>query len=314
MQIKEVTARTGLTDRAIRLYIENGLVRPRQEFNYAGRRSISFDEEDVRTLEAVATLRRAEFSLADIARMQASPEALPALLAAHREKLAAQIAARQAVLDSMERMDARDLPDYRALADALRQPASQTSLPKEDSRMNRTDLLRLLRRRLPALLALVFLALAVFRLASLVFRTAFAEIYILPGGGYQLEYRWDIASAAAHAVPLLSLAALVLAAAALVGYLAGGARRWLLAAGALCAVSALLLLVMPAADAERMYTFEFIDVRFGLLRDLVLGVGTTGARAPRALIQSFKYGPILIALALAAVSFFTDRKTEDAEA
>ncbi len=57
MQIKEVTARTGLTDRAIRLYIENGLVRPRQEFNYAGRRSISFDEEDVRTLEAVATLR-----------------------------------------------------------------------------------------------------------------------------------------------------------------------------------------------------------------------------------------------------------------
>ena len=36
MQIKEVTARTGLTDRAIRLYIENGLVRPRQEFNYAG--------------------------------------------------------------------------------------------------------------------------------------------------------------------------------------------------------------------------------------------------------------------------------------
>ena len=65
MRIKDVCERTGLTDRAIRLYMESGLVVPKQDYNYMGRRSISFSEEDVRILEAVAILRRAEFFLAD---------------------------------------------------------------------------------------------------------------------------------------------------------------------------------------------------------------------------------------------------------
>ncbi len=63
MRMKDVLARTGLTDRAVRLYIENGLLSPRQESNYAGRKSIDFSEEDVETLEVIATLRKSGFSL-----------------------------------------------------------------------------------------------------------------------------------------------------------------------------------------------------------------------------------------------------------
>ena len=44
MKIKEVIEKTDLTDRAIRLYIENGLVSPLCSENYAGRKNIDFSE------------------------------------------------------------------------------------------------------------------------------------------------------------------------------------------------------------------------------------------------------------------------------
>ena len=47
MKIKQVIAETGLTDRAIRLYIENDLVKPECDENYNGRKSIDFSETDV---------------------------------------------------------------------------------------------------------------------------------------------------------------------------------------------------------------------------------------------------------------------------
>jgi rod shape-determining protein MreB len=68
--MKEVCDKTGLTDRAVRLYIENGLLSPNQESSYSGRKSISFSAEDVEILQNIAVLRKAEFSLADIRDMQ----------------------------------------------------------------------------------------------------------------------------------------------------------------------------------------------------------------------------------------------------
>ena len=66
MKIKEVIAKTDLTDRAIRLYIENGLVHPRFTENYNGRKNIDFTEDDLKTLQNIATLRKADFSIAEI--------------------------------------------------------------------------------------------------------------------------------------------------------------------------------------------------------------------------------------------------------
>ncbi len=50
MKIKEVCAKTGLTDKAIRHYIRNGLVFPVYNENYTGRKSYSFSECDVEHL------------------------------------------------------------------------------------------------------------------------------------------------------------------------------------------------------------------------------------------------------------------------
>ena len=66
MKIKQVCEATGLTDRAIRYYIEEGLAAPAYTENYMGRRAYDFTEEDVAKLENLATLRKFGFSIEQI--------------------------------------------------------------------------------------------------------------------------------------------------------------------------------------------------------------------------------------------------------
>lgn len=70
MKIKEVIKETGLTDRTIRLYMENDLIKPEYDENYNGRKSIDFSEDDVMQLKNIATLRKADFSIQEIKDLQ----------------------------------------------------------------------------------------------------------------------------------------------------------------------------------------------------------------------------------------------------
>jgi DNA-binding transcriptional MerR regulator len=66
VKIKEVCEKTGLTDKAIRTYIKEGLINPEYDENYAGRRSYCFDDEDVEKLKNIVVLRKYNFSLKEI--------------------------------------------------------------------------------------------------------------------------------------------------------------------------------------------------------------------------------------------------------
>lgn len=66
MKIKDVIEQTKLTDKAVRLYIDNGLVAPSIDESYSGRKSIDFSSDDVERLKNIALLRKAGFSIADI--------------------------------------------------------------------------------------------------------------------------------------------------------------------------------------------------------------------------------------------------------
>ena len=74
MKMKEVTEKTELTERAVRLYIENGLVAPSINESYSGRRNVEFSAEDVERLKSISVLRKAGFSIAQIKLMQQEPE------------------------------------------------------------------------------------------------------------------------------------------------------------------------------------------------------------------------------------------------
>lgn len=63
LRIKEVCKKTGLTDKAIRVYINSGLLNPNYTENYAGRKNFDFSDEDVEVLKRISLLRRYNFSL-----------------------------------------------------------------------------------------------------------------------------------------------------------------------------------------------------------------------------------------------------------
>ena len=86
MRIKEAAALCGLTEKAIRLYEEKGLITPTMtEKN--GRMFRDYDEETVEQLKVIAGLRQSFFSLEQIAAMQNTPEDIPAIFTEYRDEL-----------------------------------------------------------------------------------------------------------------------------------------------------------------------------------------------------------------------------------
>ena len=74
MKIKAVCEMTGLTDRAVRYYIEEQLISPEYTENYLGRKSFEFTEDDVQQLQDISVLRKFGFSIAEIKEMYANPD------------------------------------------------------------------------------------------------------------------------------------------------------------------------------------------------------------------------------------------------
>ncbi len=89
MRIKEAAEKSGLTEKAIRLYEEKGLISPTIT-EIAGRKFRDYDDNTVATLTTIAGLRRSFFSLEQIAAMQDSPERIPEIFATYRDELKEQ--------------------------------------------------------------------------------------------------------------------------------------------------------------------------------------------------------------------------------
>lgn len=298
MRMKDICDKTGLTDRAVRLYIENGLLSPRRESGYSGRSSIIFDEEDLRTLEVVATLRRAEFSIADIREMQEHPGTIPALLDLHRQKLEEDIRAKQQVLASLCKPDETDLVSPAALARHLHASAPSIKPLKEETHMTLHDIKGMIRSRIPSTLALVAMLGSATSLIPLCIKTAFGIHTLAEGGSFSLSYGMP------HTLPhvLLSLLPALLILSALVCtflYLSGGKRGWLWAGLGGSALTVLALLLLPTGVRDQMYLFEFLAYRFSFLH----AIAYSASESFDFFIQSLKFvlpsaGIILSAIGL----------------
>lgn len=66
MKIKAVCEATGLTDRTIRHYIDEGLIAPEYSENYLGRKTFQFSEEDAAQLKDISILRKFNFTVEEI--------------------------------------------------------------------------------------------------------------------------------------------------------------------------------------------------------------------------------------------------------
>lgn len=130
MKMREVCRRTGLTERTVRFYVEQGLLNPvRDRMN--GRTYLTFSEEDIQLLEDLATLRRAQFSISEIAALQQDFAVLTELLHGKAEVLRSEAEEAEAYAAALEQLQPEALTGLQSLAQALRHPSGKyESIPR----------------------------------------------------------------------------------------------------------------------------------------------------------------------------------------
>ena len=121
MKIKEVIEQTGLTDRAIRLYISNGLIAPATQHSYTGRNSYDFSEEDVLQLKRIALLRKADFSLEQIGILQLGGEPVKEMLTEYADEKREQLKRNEKILSVLHTIQPDSIPNMETLCEMIRE-------------------------------------------------------------------------------------------------------------------------------------------------------------------------------------------------
>ena len=117
-KMKQVCQMTGLTEKAIRIYMDQKLVTPKVEEG-THRNAYFFSEEDVERLKDILALRNAGFSIAEIKQMLENPEMLSLLIEEKKELLAGEILQKLALQDTLKNLTIEEHSDVTKLADAI---------------------------------------------------------------------------------------------------------------------------------------------------------------------------------------------------
>lgn len=103
MKMKEVCSRTGLSERAVRLYCEEGLLTPiRTEVR--GRVYLEFEESHIAELQQIACLRSAGFSLGEIKEVFQEPHLIPNILKDFQARLVREQGEQGRILGALEEL------------------------------------------------------------------------------------------------------------------------------------------------------------------------------------------------------------------
>lgn len=132
MKIKTVTEITGLTDRAVRLYIDSGLIAPEITENHAGRKNIEFSESDVALLKKIALLRKAGFSIADIRALLTDETQARSVVSAFIENTETEIENKAEIVARLKSIEADSAINADTVCEALSATVSAAKVPDED--------------------------------------------------------------------------------------------------------------------------------------------------------------------------------------
>lgn len=135
MKIKEVCKRTELTDKAIRTYIRNGLVFPKYDEKYTGRKNFDFSEDDVKRLRQIAILRKYGFSLKEIKALIDSDITAKDFLDKHIVDLKNDVNSNINVINSMVNVSRENFENMDDLCAQLNNPQiAGRPIPVDDSK------------------------------------------------------------------------------------------------------------------------------------------------------------------------------------
>ncbi len=89
IKMKSVILQTGLSEKAIRLYIDKELVHPIEK-NYGNRRNFFFDKPQIERLKEIALLRKYDFSLNEIKCLYDTPSCIDTILLEYKKRISHQ--------------------------------------------------------------------------------------------------------------------------------------------------------------------------------------------------------------------------------
>ena len=132
MKISAVCEQTGLTDRTVRFYTEEGLLNPSFTKNYLGRKTFDFSEADVAMLKNIAVLRKYGFAIPEIKSILEDPGKSVEIIESLRQKKRETIQSEQELLDVLMTLEAGKTYTVPELAEALNNPkVTERELPEE---------------------------------------------------------------------------------------------------------------------------------------------------------------------------------------
>lgn len=130
MKLKEVCESTGLSRKTVRLYEEKGLLVPQME-RRNGRDYREYTQADVDALREIATLRRAWFTMDEIARMQQNPETIGEIFPQYLQWLEKQKTTLESLLKAAKDVDPSKIQSVSELSEKMRE-AETMPLPAAD--------------------------------------------------------------------------------------------------------------------------------------------------------------------------------------
>ena len=139
MKMKEVLAQTGLTDRAVRLYIDNGLIAPDIEENYSGRKNIEFSQTDIDRLKNIALLRKIGFSIPDIKEISQGGENTKTIIEAFIQQKQENIESDTLILEQIKNISLDSKITMESLCLQLSSAAENNQVPKEDLQLPKEE-------------------------------------------------------------------------------------------------------------------------------------------------------------------------------
>ncbi len=134
MKIKSVCKSTGLSDRTIRYYIEEGLVFPRYTENYLGRRTYNFSEKDIKELNDIAVLRKFDFTIEEIRTILNNVETSKPILLDVKSRTKATVLNSQEKLAALAQINTEQSYTVAQLAEELSKPS--LTLPAQSEAIN----------------------------------------------------------------------------------------------------------------------------------------------------------------------------------
>ena len=132
MKISEVCAKTGLTKRTVRFYVEKGLLSPETEYRN-GKDHRDFSEEDVRMLKAISVLRSLDISVDDIGSLIGKEVTSGQLIEKYRCGSRNDLLGKERIYNILKEIKVNEAADIYSLAEAVQKLDSDSRIPPHDA-------------------------------------------------------------------------------------------------------------------------------------------------------------------------------------